>query len=201
MLIGRVAQGAQGGDTVRTHVDHVVTSFPGAPQKQGLLPAAFAELRIAVEHARLALGTPDDIKSIRMHAGHVLHALDPSVEAQGPGLGFGLKQAAAGVAQHIELAAKAEGAPAAVKTHATHVAAAANHVVSRLAGIIDLIQQARKTESAGQAVSFMAMVAVYLGQLEIGVDMNGDRQIEWSAPEGGLSQAQQHMDLLKGGLT
>jgi hypothetical protein len=173
-----------------------MTSFPKAPKMQGLLPTAVAEARIAREHAVLAIKTPDDIKAVRLHAGHVLNALDPAIEPQGPGQGFGLKAAAAAVAQHIELAAKSEGASANVKTHAGHVAAAANNVGRRLTEIVELTQQARKVDSAWHAASLMAIVEIYLGQVEIGVDMNGDRQINWDAPEGGLDQAQRHMELL-----
>ena len=34
---------------------------------------------------------------IQTHAGHVINAIDPTIVAQGPGLGYGVKKAAQGV--------------------------------------------------------------------------------------------------------
>jgi hypothetical protein len=45
-----------------------------------------------------------------MHAGHVLHALDPAMEPKGPGAGYGVKKAVEGALEHLALAAKADGA-------------------------------------------------------------------------------------------
>ncbi len=95
---------------VQTHIGHVMESFQAAPNQQGLLPTALAEAKIAMTHAGLALKNPDNLDAIKLHAGHVINALDPSIEATGPGQGFGVKKAAAGVAQHIQLAAKSPGA-------------------------------------------------------------------------------------------
>jgi hypothetical protein len=57
----------------------------------------------------------DDIKT---HAGHVMHALDPAVEPKGPGAGYGVKNAVTGALQHLEFAAKADGATIVVTTNA-----------------------------------------------------------------------------------
>ena len=53
--------------------------------------------------------SPDNLDSLKLHAGHVLNALDPSIEMKGPGSGYGVKRAAAGASQHVQLAAKSEG--------------------------------------------------------------------------------------------
>jgi hypothetical protein len=57
----------------------------------------------------------DDIKT---QAGHVMHALDPAVEPKGPGAGYGVKNAVTGALQHLEFAAKADGATVVVTTNA-----------------------------------------------------------------------------------
>jgi hypothetical protein len=106
---------------VQTHIGHVMESFQAAPNQQGLLPTALAEAKIAMTHAGLALKNPDNLDAIKLHAGHVINALDPAIEATGPGQGFGVKKAAAGVAQHIQLAAKSPGASFVVMAYATHV--------------------------------------------------------------------------------
>ena len=64
---------------------------------------------MAVEHARLA-SQSSSVDDIKLHAGHVLHALDPALEPKGPGAGYGVKQATTAAAQHLEFAVKAEGA-------------------------------------------------------------------------------------------
>src|SRR5688500_20251499 len=102
---------AQTPDGVKTHIGHVQTSFMGTPMNQGLLPTAIAEAKIAAQHAALALKASGNLDQMKLHAGHVLHALDPSsIEAAGPGLGYGAKRAAMAVAQDVGLAAKVEGA-------------------------------------------------------------------------------------------
>ena len=181
---------------VETHVGHVMSGFQGTPKMEGLLPTAFAEVRIAEQHAVLAMRDPTNLDAIKLHAGHVINALDPSVVTAGPGLGFGVKQAAAGVAQHVGLAAKVPGASANVGTHAAHVTGAANHVVAKTDEIVALAQRVRAQTNPGLATILMARVQTAVGQLEVGIDQNRDRRIDWAAPEGGLAQAQQHMELL-----
>jgi hypothetical protein len=158
-----------------------------------------AEAKIATQHAGLALKSPDNLDSIKLHAGHVINAIDPSVEPKGPGLGFGVKRASAGVAQHIQLAAKSEGASANVKTHATHVAAAATNVATRADEVVALAQKVRATSTAAEAASLMSQVQTAVDQLTAGLDANKDGRVNWDTPEGGLQQAQTHMDLLKKG--
>jgi hypothetical protein len=184
---------------VQTHIGHVTESFQATPNQQGLLPTALAEAKIATQHAGLALKQPDNLDAIKLHAGHVINAIDPSVEPKGPGLGFGVKRAAAGVAQHIQLAAKSEGASANVKTHATHVAAAATNAAARGDEVVALAQKVRAATTAAEAASLMSQVQAGVEQLTAGLDANKDGRVNWDAPEGGLQQAQMHIDLLKKG--
>jgi hypothetical protein len=45
----------------------------------------------------------------------------------------------------------------------------------------------------------MSQVQAAVEQLTAGVDANKDGRINWDTPEGGLQQAQMHVDLLKKG--
>lgn len=187
----------QQANPVQTHIGHVMERFEAAPNQQGLLPTALAEAKIATQHAGLALKNPDNLDAIKLHAGHVLHAIDPSVESTGPGLGFGLKRAAAGVAQHVQLASKSPGAGFTVMAHALHVAGAANNVVKRTDEIVGLAQKARAATTAAEASTLMTQVNAAVAQITAGFDANKNGEIAWDAPEGGLQQAQEHMMLLR----
>lgn len=187
----------QQANPVQTHIGHVTDKFEAAPNQQGLLPTALAEAKIAMQHAGLALKNPDNLDAIKLHAGHVVHAIDPSVEATGPGLGFGVKRAAAGVAQHIQLAAKSPGAGFTVMAHALHVAVAANNAVKRADEIVGLAQKARAATTAAEASTLMTQINTSIAQLSAGFDANKNGEISWDAPEGGLQQALDHMALLR----
>ena len=99
------------------HIGHVMTNWRDTPGTRGFLPVAVDEARVAVLHAELAAKATslDDIKT---HAGHAMHALDPAVEPKGPGAGYGVKNAVTGALQHLEFAAKADGATVVVTTNA-----------------------------------------------------------------------------------
>jgi len=189
---------AQGQDNpVLTHIGHVLDSFQAAPNQQGLLPTALAEAKIAMTHAGLALKNPDNLDAIKLHAGHVLHALDPTVETTGPGQGFGVKRAATGVAQHAQLAGKSPGSGFVVAAKATQVAGAANNAAKRADEVIALAQKARAATSAAEAVAAMQQVNTAIGAMTNGVDTNKNGEITWDAPEGGLQQAQEQMQEMR----
>src|SRR5215813_12005587 len=85
------------------HIGHVMTNWRDTPGTRGFLPVAIDEARVAVLHARLAANAAS-LTDITLHAGHVLHALDPAVEPKsaGPGAGYGVRKAAIGARQHVE---------------------------------------------------------------------------------------------------
>jgi hypothetical protein len=189
---------AQGG-AAQTHIGHVMDRFMNTPDEAGLLPTAFAEAQIAAQHAALAAKTPDNLNAMKLHAGHVLHAVDPSVETSGPGKGYGVKRAATGVAAHVGLAANAAGASANIKTHAAHVTASANTVVARCDEIVALVGRVRAAATAADAAPLAAQLSTLAAQLVSGVDANGDGSSGWDTPDGGVQQAQLQMELLRKG--
>src|SRR6185503_1978052 len=107
----------------------------------GLLPMAIQEARTAATHAALGARDPNNLDAMKLHAGHVVHALDPSVVSTGPGKGYGAKRAALGVANHIDLAAKAAGASPNVVTHAMHIGTAAKSAAARADQVVALARQ------------------------------------------------------------
>ena len=134
---------------------------------------------MAVLHARLA-AKATTLDDIRLHAGHVLHALDPAVEPKGPGAGYGVKKAATGALQHLDFAAKAEGATANVTTYAAQVSASLSNVLQWVDQAVAAAQKARAATDAAEA----ARAAADLAALALRIS------------DEGLEQAQTRMDLL-----
>ncbi len=181
------------------HVGHVVNAFGDTPGGMGLLPTAMIEASVAAQHAALAVRASTDLAAMKLHAGHVLNALDPTLEPKGPGRGYGVRKAATGVANHIELAAKADGASADIKMHSAHVAAAARGALGRVDQVIALAKQVQAATDASEAAKLVTQMASLCDGVIKGVDVNSDGRITWDGGEGGLQQAQEHVNLLLAG--
>ena len=196
---GAVAASSLPPGLVGTHLGHVVSSFMDTPDKSGFLPMALVEAKIAAQHAAFAARTPDNLQSMQTHAGHVIHAIDPTQAPSGPGKGFGMKRAAGGIAQHVELAAKEPAASANVKTHATHIATAARSAMTRADQAIAIARQIQAATTAAAAAALMAQLVSICDQFIAGSDNDADGRIGWGDGEGGLQQAQSHIGLLLAG--
>lgn len=86
------------------HVGHAITAWSDTPGKQALFDVALAEAAVAAEHAVYAVDGARDVAAVRLHLGHVLHAVDPTREPSGPGTGYGLVKAIDGCADHLRFA-------------------------------------------------------------------------------------------------
>ena len=181
------------------HMGHVLTGWQDTPDQMGLLPTAQAEAEVAAQHAGFAASRPDDLDWMKLHVVHVLHALDPSVEPEGPGLGYGVQPAAQGVAQHVRFAADSEDASDNVKLHATHVEASAGNVVVWSERIVALGQQVQAASSAAEAAPLVVEIETLAQAILAGTDANGDGTVSWEEGEGGLAQAAPHMQFMQEG--
>jgi|TARA_R110002072_G_scaffold9943_9_gene47226 hypothetical protein len=181
------------------HMGHVTTAWNDTPDGQGLLPTAIAEAKIAAQHAAFAIQKPSDLAWMKLHAAHVLNAVDATLQAKGPGLGYGVVKAAGGTAKHINFAANSDDASDNVRAHARHVATAAQNTLARAAEIAALCQKVSTADNAEQAAALMQQVATLGNQLLAGVDANGDGAISWEQGEGGLNIANQHMGFMEQG--
>jgi hypothetical protein len=137
---------------VHAHIGHVMTAWRDTPGTVGLLTIALSDTRIAAAHA-LLLGKSSSLDEMKVHAGHVLHALDPSRETTGPASGYGTKKAVAGAAQHVGFTAAVDNASAAVKTHATNVNATLTEATAAVDRGIAAAQKVREAASAADATS------------------------------------------------
>ena len=165
------------------HLGHVMTNWRDTPANVGFLIAAISDGRVAAVHADLAAKSADDLEAMKLHAGHVLNALDSSVEPKGPGSGYGVRKAATGALQHLEFAVQAEGVTANIKTHATQVSASLNNVLQWTDQAVNLAQKIRTATTAAQAA---AMV-------------NDLTALTKNISERGLQQAKTEMDLIMKG--
>ena len=159
------------------HLGHVVTNWRDTPGTRGFLPVAVDEARTAVTHARLA-SMAADLDGIKLHAAHVVHALDPGVEPKGPGAGYGVRKATAGALQHLELAIKSEGASASVNTHAGQISPILQDVIQRTDQALAVAQAIRKSTDVSEAARGAGELSALVGDIS----------------EKGLHQAQAHME-------
>jgi hypothetical protein len=181
------------------HMGHVLTGWQDTPEQMGLLPTAQAEAEVAAQHAGFAASRPDDLDWMKLHVVHVLHAIDPNVEPEGPGLGYGLERAAQGVAQHVRFAADSEDASDNVRLHASHVETSAGNVVGWSERVVDLGQQVEAASSAAEAAPLVAEIETLTEAMLAGTDADGDGTVSWEEGEGGLAQAAQHMQFMQEG--
>lgn len=187
---------AQAAPAMSPHIGHVNTSFRDTPEQKGFLETAMSEADVAIQHATLGMKDLTNLDAMKRHAGHVLNALDPSLMAQGPGKGYGLKKAADNIASHITLAGQPADAPAAVKTHSVHVATSAKNTSARAAAMIELAQKIQSAKTADEAKPLFEQLNAKAQELKAGVDANKDGKVNWSEGEGGLDMAKTHMDLM-----
>lgn len=187
---------------VGVHIGHVVNGHTETPALAGMLPAAVAEARIAIQHATLATRQPTNLDYMKTHSAHVVHALDPKLVPPGaagmPGLGYGVKKAADGCASHIELAAAAEGVTPAVTVHAKHIAMACRNTIARADQLIALAAKVVAATNAAEAAAIVSQIASLADQLIAGADGNSDGRITWEQNEGGLQVADEHVKLMLG---
>ena len=141
------------------HIGHVMTNWRDTPGTRGFLPVAIDEARVAVLHARLAAKATrrDDIQ---LHAGHVLNALDPTLEPGAPGAaGYGVKKAAAGARQHLDFAAGADGATSSITTYGGDASSLLANVLQWVDQAIAAARKIRGTIDAGEAARAAADLA------------------------------------------
>jgi len=147
------------------HLGHVMTNWRDTPGGVGFLIAAISDAKTAVAHAKLAEHDPTNLADMKLHAGHVLNALDPSIESKGPGSGYGVKKAVAGALQHLNFAAQAEGATDNVKTHVAHVSGLLNNATQWTDDSIALAQRVTASNTPADAAPLIGQLSALVSQI------------------------------------
>jgi hypothetical protein len=179
-----------------THIGHAADAFTGTPEGRGLLPTARAEAEIALRHLDLAAGDLSNLEAIKLHVGHAMHAVDPTVVTSGPGLGYGVKQAAEGVVTHLGMVRDTESASARVKIYARQVIGCAQTTVDRVGQFITLAERIRAATTATDAAPLLEDLTELADQIINGRDANNDNGIGARYGEGGLEQGRQALSVL-----
>ncbi len=113
---------------------------------------------------------------MKLHAGHVINALDPSLMATGPGLGYGMKKAALMAATHIDLVAQSPDASANAKMAAPRIAAEARTAAKHADDAIDLAKQIQAATAAPAAAELMTKLVAVTATLIPGTGGDGGLQ-------------------------
>jgi len=129
---------------------------------------AAEEANTAMMHANFAAGDPTNLDAMKTHVGHVLHALDPAQGGEGPGLGFGVRQAAEAIVTHIDMAMSADGASESVRTHGPALASAARGVAARADRMAELGQRVLAAATAAEAAPLVEELRVLALELDTG---------------------------------
>ncbi len=182
-------------------ISYVAANYLDTPDKAGLLAMAQTEARVAAQHAGFMARALDNLQTMQMHAGHVLHAMDPATmpQATAPGRGYGVKRALTGVVAYSELAASLPGASPNVKTHTAHILAATKSTSLRADQVIALAKKIQSSTTAEAAAPLVGQLTSLCNELVAGNDLNHDGKIVFGDGEGGLQQAQEHLNLLLAG--
>lgn len=182
-------------------VGYVAANYLDTPGKVGLLAMARTEAGVAVQHAGFMARALDNLQTLQMHAGHVLHAMDPTTmpSATAPGKGYGVKRALEGVVTYSELAVATVGASTNVKAHTIHIIAATQSTSKRADQVIVIARKIQSATTVAAAASLVGQLTSLCNELLAGIDLNADGKIGWGDGEGGLQQAQDHMNLLLAG--
>jgi hypothetical protein len=136
------------------HVGHAVTAWPDTPDKKGLFDIAQQEAKIVAEHAGYAVAGARDIKEVKLHLGHVLHALNPALEKTGPGMGYGLMKSLDGASDHLGFAAEVKDVSAHLKSGLPTVIAALKPLRQETQVLAILSRDARQASDLAQVVAY-----------------------------------------------
>lgn len=197
ILVGVSAASAQ--NQVATHIGHVTDNWRDTPNGVGLLQIAIEEAEVAAQHAALAANDLGNLAAMQQHTLHVLHAVDADQVGTGPGADYGVRRGAQGTARHIMAAANTPGASDSVKTHATHVAAAANNTVTRVTQIVNLATRIARSNAVDEVALWVTEMNFLAQALIPGADLDGDGSVGWDGGEGGLEIAMAHANIIKRG--
>lgn len=136
------------------HVGHAITGWSETPGGHGLCDVALSEATTASEHAAFAAEGARDPAAVRLHLGHVLHAIDPTREASGPGSGYGALKALDGCIDHLGYAAAVPDASDNLRAGLPPLLDALQPLRAQVRAVAVLSADARRSSDAALAVAY-----------------------------------------------
>lgn len=184
---------AESMNVAHMHLDHVAIEWAETPDKQGFLPTALNEADIAQTHMTLAANPGNDLAAVKLHVGHVLHALDPEEQETGPGLGFGVVEGADNAEKHMLYAAQSPGASDNIIGNNLSVRNPLKNAESLAKKAIRRGKAILKADSMEDARDDLEAMAWLVNAMINGIDENEDGMIEADKKEGGLMIASEKL--------
>jgi len=201
----------QGGGAA-AHIGHILDEASNPPEGLeglGYLQMLQEEIESSVAIMGLANPASDGRLRLRLTARQVMRCVEreaePVVFMRGDPEGhcgriyFGIRPAAEAIISHVQLAVESPDASPAVGTHATHVIASANNIISRSDEIEELVRQIFVGDDTEAFRPLVVRIGELVDAMLHGVDANGDGTIGWQEGEGGADAITQHMGLLQAG--
>ena len=170
------------------HIGHAITGWKHSPDQKGLFRVAEQEADIALAHAGYAIEQPDRLDLIQLHVTHVMHAIDPESQKQGPGTGFGLKRALTKAVGHITYAAESDDASQNVINFARPFTESAKDVLERSNLILALGEEILQDISVQEAFALAEEMLILASVNAEGIDKNGDGSVSVKPDEYGIKQ-------------
>lgn len=156
------------------------------PAHAGPLETARQEAAIARHHAEAAASAADLAQAKRQVAAAV-HAIDPGLVRQGPGMGQGLRPSLQRLA--VEALAAMDSPSPEVRLRAGPAAVAAQTALRRTDEAIEQARQVLAADDLSAARQPLEGFGLLLSQVEAGADLDHDGEAGWASGEGGLAQA------------
>jgi len=174
-----------------THVGHTMTAWTDTPGKAGLLDTADREA-VAVTQAARAAAASTDLATIKARVRDMRHAIDPTLQASGPGVGYGLKRAVQGSVSHVRFAVESWDSTANLRAGAPRFTEMGEAVLSDVETMIGLSDAVLAAGSVSEARALSQELARLAGAVQRGEDRNRDGV--FTPEEGGLMQMRQAME-------
>ena len=172
---------------------NITKGSPATPGNIGFLRLAEREAATALEQLDLALAA-EDFAALRSRTSDLLHVIDPSLEAEGPGTGTGLLYAVAAINANLTIASEMEGASANLKTQAQRAITASDNVIEWSQQVLDAAKLAQMVPSIVEARASLMSISRTLNNIIYGHDADKDGKIGWQLGEGGLPQVRKYVE-------
>lgn len=176
-----------------THVGHTMTAWTDTPGKDGLLNTAEREADAVASAARAAAAADGNLTTMKSHVRDMRHAIDPRLEPEGAGAGYGLRRAVEGSISHVQYAAESADVTGNIRSHAPEFAARGEAVLETIDTMIGLSDAVIQARSAGEAAALSAELPRLADAVRFGADENNDGTIQ--VGESGLTQMRDGMEL------